>query len=66
MKTKCCMMLSALQYCLIERLASRRAFLSLQKHAPMFQRMDASSLPQEILCHARSLSFLRHGAGSAL
>lgn len=41
-------------------------FLSPQKHAPMFQRMDASSLPQEILCNARSLSFLRHSAGSAL
>ncbi|XP_071343909.1 voltage-dependent R-type calcium channel subunit alpha-1E [Trachinotus anak] len=37
-----------------------------QKHAPMFQRMDASSLPQEILCNAKSLSFLRHSAGSAL
>uniref|UniRef100_A0A3B5A4C5 Voltage-dependent R-type calcium channel subunit alpha-1E-like n=1 Tax=Stegastes partitus TaxID=144197 RepID=A0A3B5A4C5_9TELE len=36
-----------------------------QKHAPMFQRMDASSLPQEILCNAKSLLFLRHSAGSA-
>ncbi|XP_077463702.1 voltage-dependent R-type calcium channel subunit alpha-1E [Stigmatopora argus] len=35
-----------------------------QKHAPMFQRMDASSLPQEIICNAKSLSFL--SAGSAL
>ncbi|XP_028301045.1 voltage-dependent R-type calcium channel subunit alpha-1E isoform X2 [Gouania willdenowi] len=43
-----------------------RQQLEEQKHAPMFQRMDASSLPQEILCNARSLSFLRHSAGSAL
>uniref|UniRef100_A0A3P8W7V0 Calcium voltage-gated channel subunit alpha1 E n=1 Tax=Cynoglossus semilaevis TaxID=244447 RepID=A0A3P8W7V0_CYNSE len=32
-----------------------------QKHAPMFQRMDASSLPQEILCNAKSLLNLRLG-----
>ncbi|XP_054458725.1 voltage-dependent R-type calcium channel subunit alpha-1E [Anoplopoma fimbria] len=43
-----------------------RQQLEEQKHAPMFQRMDASSLPQEILCNAKSLSFLRHSAGSAL
>ncbi|XP_068174884.1 voltage-dependent R-type calcium channel subunit alpha-1E [Antennarius striatus] len=43
-----------------------RQQLEEQKHAPMFQRMDASSLPQEILCNAKSLSFLRHTAGSAL
>ncbi|XP_053287158.1 voltage-dependent R-type calcium channel subunit alpha-1E [Pleuronectes platessa] len=43
-----------------------RQQLEEQKHAPMFQRMDASSLPQEILCNAKSLSFLQHGAGSAL
>uniref|UniRef100_A0A8C5DWT1 Voltage-dependent calcium channel alpha-1 subunit IQ domain-containing protein n=1 Tax=Gouania willdenowi TaxID=441366 RepID=A0A8C5DWT1_GOUWI len=41
-----------------------RQQLEEQKHAPMFQRMDASSLPQEILCNARSLSFLRHSAGT--
>ncbi|XP_051232685.1 voltage-dependent R-type calcium channel subunit alpha-1E isoform X3 [Dicentrarchus labrax] len=43
-----------------------RQQLEEQKNAPMFQRMDASSLPQEILCNAKSLSFLRHSAGSAL
>lgn len=43
-----------------------RQQLEEQKHAPMFQRMDASSLPQEILCNAKSLSFLHHSAGSAL
>ncbi|KAF7202965.1 transcript variant X1 [Nothobranchius furzeri] len=43
-----------------------RKQLEEQKHAPMFQRMDASSLPQEILCNAKSLSFFRHSAGSAL
>ncbi|KAK7889788.1 hypothetical protein WMY93_025348 [Mugilogobius chulae] len=43
-----------------------RQQLEEQKHAPMFQRMDASSLPQEILCNARSLSFMHHSAGSAL
>uniref|UniRef100_A0A3Q3EG10 Calcium channel, voltage-dependent, R type, alpha 1E subunit a n=1 Tax=Labrus bergylta TaxID=56723 RepID=A0A3Q3EG10_9LABR len=41
-----------------------RQQLEEQKHAPMFQRMDASSLPQEILCNAKALSFLRHSAGS--
>ncbi|XP_077390702.1 voltage-dependent R-type calcium channel subunit alpha-1E isoform X2 [Festucalex cinctus] len=43
-----------------------RQQLEEQKHAPMFQRMDASSLPQEIICNAKSLSFLSHSAGSAL
>uniref|UniRef100_A0A8C4IPW6 Calcium channel, voltage-dependent, R type, alpha 1E subunit a n=1 Tax=Dicentrarchus labrax TaxID=13489 RepID=A0A8C4IPW6_DICLA len=43
-----------------------RQQLEEQKNAPMFQRMDASSLPQEILCNAKSLSFLRHSAGSPL
>ncbi|XP_077439307.1 voltage-dependent R-type calcium channel subunit alpha-1E isoform X2 [Vanacampus margaritifer] len=43
-----------------------RQQLEEQKHAPMFQRMDASSLPQEIICNAKSLSFLSHNAGSAL
>ncbi|XP_051928748.1 voltage-dependent R-type calcium channel subunit alpha-1E-like isoform X2 [Hippocampus zosterae] len=43
-----------------------RQQLEEQKHAPMFQRMDASSLPQEIICNAKSLSFLSHSAGPAL
>ncbi|CAL8308262.1 unnamed protein product [Lota lota] len=43
-----------------------RQQLEEQKHAPMFQRMDASSLPQDILCSAKMLPFLSHGAGSAL
>ncbi|XP_016126621.1 voltage-dependent R-type calcium channel subunit alpha-1E-like [Sinocyclocheilus grahami] len=43
-----------------------RQQLEEQKHAPMFQRMDASSLPQEILCSAKALPFLSHSAGSAL
>uniref|UniRef100_A0A671PUF8 Calcium channel, voltage-dependent, R type, alpha 1E subunit a n=1 Tax=Sinocyclocheilus anshuiensis TaxID=1608454 RepID=A0A671PUF8_9TELE len=43
-----------------------RQQLEEQKHAPMFQRMDASSLPQEILCSAKALQFLSHNAGSAL
>ncbi|XP_042564802.1 voltage-dependent R-type calcium channel subunit alpha-1E isoform X4 [Clupea harengus] len=37
-----------------------------QKHAPMFQRMDASSLPQDILSNAKALPFLAHSTGSAL
>uniref|UniRef100_A0A673M092 Voltage-dependent calcium channel alpha-1 subunit IQ domain-containing protein n=1 Tax=Sinocyclocheilus rhinocerous TaxID=307959 RepID=A0A673M092_9TELE len=41
-----------------------RQQLEEQKHAPMFQRMDASSLPQEILCSAKALPFLSHNAGS--
>ncbi|XP_053178386.1 voltage-dependent R-type calcium channel subunit alpha-1E [Scomber japonicus] len=41
-----------------------RQQLEEQKHAPMFQRMDASSLPQEILCNANM--FFKHSAGSAL
>lgn len=43
-----------------------RQQLEEQKHAPMFQRMDASSLPQDILCSAKALPFLSHSAGSAL
>ncbi|XP_076841650.1 voltage-dependent R-type calcium channel subunit alpha-1E isoform X2 [Brachyhypopomus gauderio] len=43
-----------------------RQQLEEQKHAPMFQRMDASSLPQDILCSARALPFLTHSAGTAL
>uniref|UniRef100_A0A8C8G153 Voltage-dependent calcium channel alpha-1 subunit IQ domain-containing protein n=1 Tax=Oncorhynchus tshawytscha TaxID=74940 RepID=A0A8C8G153_ONCTS len=43
-----------------------RQQLEEQKHAPMFQRMDASSLPQEILCSAKALPFLPHSPGSAL
>uniref|UniRef100_A0A8C2ESN0 Calcium channel, voltage-dependent, R type, alpha 1E subunit a n=1 Tax=Cyprinus carpio TaxID=7962 RepID=A0A8C2ESN0_CYPCA len=41
-----------------------RQQLEEQKHAPMFQRMDASSLPQDILCSAKALTFLSHSAGS--
>uniref|UniRef100_A0A8C2D8Z5 Calcium channel, voltage-dependent, R type, alpha 1E subunit a n=1 Tax=Cyprinus carpio TaxID=7962 RepID=A0A8C2D8Z5_CYPCA len=41
-----------------------RQQLEEQKHAPMFQRMDASSLPQDILCSAKALPFLSHSAGS--
>uniref|UniRef100_A0A8B9REP3 Calcium channel, voltage-dependent, R type, alpha 1E subunit a n=1 Tax=Astyanax mexicanus TaxID=7994 RepID=A0A8B9REP3_ASTMX len=41
-----------------------RQQLEEQKHAPMFQRMDASSLPQEILSSAKALPFLTHSAGS--
>ncbi|XP_035271203.1 voltage-dependent R-type calcium channel subunit alpha-1E isoform X2 [Anguilla anguilla] len=43
-----------------------RQQLEEQKHAPMFQRMDASSLPQDILSSAKALPFLPHSAGSAL
>ncbi|KAJ8395442.1 hypothetical protein AAFF_G00031760 [Aldrovandia affinis] len=43
-----------------------RQQLEEQKHAPMFQRMDASSLPQDILSSAKALPFLPHNAGSAL
>ncbi|XP_036409855.1 voltage-dependent R-type calcium channel subunit alpha-1E-like isoform X2 [Megalops cyprinoides] len=43
-----------------------RQQLEEQKHASMFQRMDASSLPQEILSSASALPFLSHSAGSAL
>ncbi|XP_018582301.2 voltage-dependent R-type calcium channel subunit alpha-1E isoform X2 [Scleropages formosus] len=43
-----------------------RQQLEEQKHAPMFQRMDASSLPQDILTNAKALPFLSPSAGSAL
>ncbi|XP_062855667.1 voltage-dependent R-type calcium channel subunit alpha-1E [Trichomycterus rosablanca] len=43
-----------------------RQQLEEQKNAPMFQRMDASSLPPEILCSAKALPFLTHSAGNAL
>uniref|UniRef100_A0A3B3R636 Calcium voltage-gated channel subunit alpha1 E n=1 Tax=Paramormyrops kingsleyae TaxID=1676925 RepID=A0A3B3R636_9TELE len=42
-----------------------RQQLEEQKHAPMFQRMDASSLPQDILTSAKALPFISHNAGSA-
>uniref|UniRef100_A0A8C7FF32 Calcium voltage-gated channel subunit alpha1 E n=1 Tax=Oncorhynchus kisutch TaxID=8019 RepID=A0A8C7FF32_ONCKI len=41
-----------------------RQQLEEQKHAPMFQRMDASSLPQDILCSAKALPFLTHSVGT--
>ncbi|XP_048107602.1 voltage-dependent R-type calcium channel subunit alpha-1E isoform X10 [Alosa alosa] len=43
-----------------------RQQLEEQKHAPMFQRMDASSLPQDILSNAKALPFLARSTGSAL
>uniref|UniRef100_A0A8C9T2E7 Calcium voltage-gated channel subunit alpha1 E n=1 Tax=Scleropages formosus TaxID=113540 RepID=A0A8C9T2E7_SCLFO len=43
-----------------------RQQLEEQKHAPMFQRMDASSLPQDILTNAKALPFLSPSAGSAI
>ncbi|XP_048832652.1 voltage-dependent R-type calcium channel subunit alpha-1E isoform X2 [Brienomyrus brachyistius] len=43
-----------------------RQQLEEQKHAPMFQRMDASSLPEDILTSAKALPFISHNAGSAL
>uniref|UniRef100_A0A8C1AR29 Calcium channel, voltage-dependent, R type, alpha 1E subunit a n=1 Tax=Cyprinus carpio carpio TaxID=630221 RepID=A0A8C1AR29_CYPCA len=42
-----------------------RQQLEEQKHAPMFQRMDASSLPQDILCSAKALPFLSHSQVSS-
>uniref|UniRef100_A0A8C1PX73 Calcium voltage-gated channel subunit alpha1 E n=1 Tax=Cyprinus carpio TaxID=7962 RepID=A0A8C1PX73_CYPCA len=42
-----------------------RQQLEEQKHAPMFQRMDASSLPQDILCSAKALTFLSHSQVSS-
>uniref|UniRef100_A0A673YCC3 Calcium voltage-gated channel subunit alpha1 E n=1 Tax=Salmo trutta TaxID=8032 RepID=A0A673YCC3_SALTR len=41
-----------------------RQQLEEQKHAPMFQRMDASTLPQDILCSAKALPFLTHSVGT--
>uniref|UniRef100_A0A4W5NJT0 Calcium voltage-gated channel subunit alpha1 E n=1 Tax=Hucho hucho TaxID=62062 RepID=A0A4W5NJT0_9TELE len=41
-----------------------RQQLEEQKHAPMFQRMDASSLPQDILCSAKALPFMTHSVGT--
>uniref|UniRef100_A0A8C7SKM0 Voltage-dependent calcium channel type A subunit alpha-1 n=1 Tax=Oncorhynchus mykiss TaxID=8022 RepID=A0A8C7SKM0_ONCMY len=41
-----------------------RQQLEEQKHAPMFQRMDASSLPQDILCSAKALPFLTRSVGT--
>ncbi|KAJ8383336.1 hypothetical protein AAFF_G00221960 [Aldrovandia affinis] len=37
-----------------------------QKHSTMFQRLDASSLPQEILSSTTAMPFLSRSAGSAL
>lgn len=42
-------------------------FLSpMQKHAPMFQRMEPSSLPQEIISNAKALPYLQQDTLSGL
>ncbi|XP_035277462.1 voltage-dependent R-type calcium channel subunit alpha-1E-like [Anguilla anguilla] len=43
-----------------------RQQLEEQKHSSMFERMDPSGLPQEILSSASTMPFLSHSAGSAL
>lgn len=41
-------------------------FLSLQKSSLMFKRLDASTLPEDILSDSQSLPMMAHSAGSAL
>ncbi|XP_064416144.1 voltage-dependent R-type calcium channel subunit alpha-1E [Latimeria chalumnae] len=44
----------------------QRQQLEEQKLAPMFQRMDASSLPQEIISSAKTLPYLHQNTGPGL
>ncbi|XP_063284375.1 voltage-dependent R-type calcium channel subunit alpha-1E isoform X7 [Pelobates fuscus] len=44
----------------------QRKQLEEQKNAPMFQRMEASSLPEEILSNAKALPYLQQDTLSAL
>ena len=39
---------------------------SIQKNAPMFQRMEPSSLPQEIISNAKALPYLQQDTLSGL
>lgn len=39
---------------------------SVQKNAPMFQRMEPSSLPQEIISNAKALPYLQQDTLSGL
>jgi len=39
---------------------------SMQKNAPMFQRMEPSSLPQEIISNAKALPYLQQDTLSGL
>lgn len=41
-------------------------FSSIQKNAPMFQRMEPSSLPQEIISNAKALPYLQQDTLSGL
>lgn len=40
--------------------------LLIQKNAPMFQRMEPSSLPQEIIANAKALPYLQQDPVSGL
>ncbi|MGH0154006.1 UNVERIFIED_CONTAM: hypothetical protein FKN15_040627 [Acipenser sinensis] len=55
-----------MDYYKLNKAKKQRQQLEEQKHAPMFQRMDASSLPQEILSSAKALPFLQHSPSTGL
>ncbi|XP_048214228.1 voltage-dependent R-type calcium channel subunit alpha-1E isoform X3 [Perognathus longimembris pacificus] len=48
------------------KVKKQRQQLEEQKNAPMFQRMEPSSLPQEIIANAKSLPYLQQDAVSGL
>ncbi|XP_039737254.1 voltage-dependent R-type calcium channel subunit alpha-1E isoform X4 [Pteropus medius] len=48
------------------KVKKQRQQLEEQKNAPMFQRMEPSSLPQEIIANANALPYLQQDPGSGL
>ncbi|XP_041518476.1 voltage-dependent R-type calcium channel subunit alpha-1E isoform X5 [Microtus oregoni] len=48
------------------KVKKQRQQLEEQKNAPMFQRMEPSSLPQEIIANAKALPYLQQDPGSGL
>ncbi|XP_030062440.1 voltage-dependent R-type calcium channel subunit alpha-1E [Microcaecilia unicolor] len=55
-----------MDYYKLSKAKKLRQQLEEQKNAPMFQRMDASSLPQEIISNANTLPYLQQEALSTL
>jgi len=48
------------------KVKKQRQQLEEQKNAPMFQRMEPSSLPQEIIANAKALPYLQQDPVSGL
>lgn len=52
--------------CLSSSYVALYGFVSLQKSKLMFKRLDASTLPEDILSNTQPLPMMAHSAGSAL